>query len=271
MIQNELRNTIKKMLKFTVPGFYHTLMAIRGRKAAGRSERKLGLPRVTQAFVQHYGATVLKGPFTGMTYVPSLLTRHITPKLLGSYESELHGVLDGIFESEYHQIVDIGCAEGYYAVGFAMRFPGVQVHAFDTDPLARKLCSEMAHANNVADQITVEGECKISWLSDRLSGKTLIFSDCEGGEEELLRPDLIPQLQKADIIVELHDWIVPNVTRILRERFVTSHEIILLDQTERRPSDYPLLDVLSVEERNLAINEYRPEGQQWAFMTPKAN
>src|SRR5438105_426555 len=69
--------------------------------------------------------TVLDGPFRGLRY-PSASSLHsgLLPKLLGTYEAELHGPIEHLLKSRtYGAVVDVGAAEGYYAVGFALRCP----------------------------------------------------------------------------------------------------------------------------------------------------
>jgi hypothetical protein len=73
---------------------------------------------------------VRHGLFYGMKY-PSLEAAGSTlyPKLLGSYERELHGIMERIVRTDYATVVDIGCAEGYYAAGLALRLPEARVFA----------------------------------------------------------------------------------------------------------------------------------------------
>ena len=47
----------------------------------------------------------------------------LIPKLLGSYEQELQPLLQRLAAQNYSEIVDIGCAEGYYAIGLGGCFP----------------------------------------------------------------------------------------------------------------------------------------------------
>ena len=73
---------------------------------------------------------VRNGPFAGMRYpgVQSVCST-IVPKLIGCYEKELHSVIELICSQQYNSVVDIGCAEGYYAVGLAMRLQNAQLFA----------------------------------------------------------------------------------------------------------------------------------------------
>ena len=70
------------------------------------------------------------GPFAGMSCISEAICSSLVPKLLGSYESELHQVLNQILETDYQNVIDIGCAEGYYAVGLALRLPNARVYAW---------------------------------------------------------------------------------------------------------------------------------------------
>jgi hypothetical protein len=55
-------------------------------------------------------------------------------KFLGTYEQELHGVIEKAMESHPKFVLNIGCAEGFYAVGLAIRLNDAQVFAADSDP-----------------------------------------------------------------------------------------------------------------------------------------
>jgi hypothetical protein len=65
---------------------------------------------------------VESGPFAGMKYLPGFC-EGILPKLLGSYEQELWPALHSIASLPIQAVINIGCAEGYYAVGLARLLP----------------------------------------------------------------------------------------------------------------------------------------------------
>lgn len=67
---------------------------------------------------------------------------HQVPYILGSYEEELHEVVEEIIARSPAVVVDIGAAEGYYAIGFARRLPKTTVFAIDLDSRARQVCEE---------------------------------------------------------------------------------------------------------------------------------
>src|SRR6266576_2433358 len=124
--------------------------------------------------------TVANGPFEGMRYpAAESYGSMILPKLLGSYESELHRALEELFANRYSAILDIGCAEGYYAVGLGLRFARAHIYAFDTSPKARQMCAEMATLNGLGSRIHIGSFCDAEILkSIPLGDKALIISDC---------------------------------------------------------------------------------------------
>ena len=110
---------------------------------------------IADAYVRHYGARIMQGPFAGMEYVTSATEGALTPRLIGTYESELHPYLATFAAKPLDCVIDVGCAEGYYAVGLARLMPGVTVHAFDIQEKARLACAELAAKNGVTDRVII--------------------------------------------------------------------------------------------------------------------
>ncbi|HEX8180630.1 MAG TPA: methyltransferase [Pyrinomonadaceae bacterium] len=257
-----LTESLKPILRRALPGPYNSIQST---LATYRSKR------VVRTLVKRYGLVVQAGPFAGMSYVRQAVCSTLAPKLLGSYEQELHGVLTEILATDYTTIIDVGCAEGYYAVGLALRLPQARVHAFDIEARARALCNTMAQANNVAGQVVIEEECTLARLQALTEkGRTLIVCDCEGCEFQLLQPELVPGLLTSDLLVELHDMIDPRITPAITARFAATHDITLLDSTDRDPGAYPALKDFNLLTRRVAISEFRDGPMQWAFMRPKS-
>ena len=194
----------------------------------------------------------------------------LTPKLIGSYEEELHEVFRFIFGQPYEAIVDIGCAEGYYTVGLARQFPQVRVYAFDSDRHARKLTARMARLNRVEDRVVIFGACSKDDLK-RILGRqrTFILCDCDGYEMELLQPECVAALRYCDILVELHEHLIPDAAEEMTRRFEATHGITRIRQAERDPGKYPILEGLDLKDRLAALAEWRPRGQQWLFLRSK--
>ena len=228
---------------------------------------RLGLPEITKRFVNAHGQDILSGPFKGMHYGQHATGSALIPKLVGSYEEEIHKVIEQIIVTPYQQVIDVGCADGYYAVGLALRMPSVRVIAFDTDKVARDLCLLHAEQNQVAQRIEIKGSCDPPALESLLTVRTLILCDCEGYENILLDPEKAPRLQQTDILVELHTDLEMGEDHPLLRRFRKTHDLVLLATQERDPNAYSSLQVLTEPERRLAVSEFRNMTQYFAFLT----
>jgi hypothetical protein len=233
---------------------------------------------MVKAIVAQHGLMVQSGPFQGMRYVPELLSperllQHaVLPKILGCYEMELHPRLRQVFMRDYENIVNIGCSEGYYAVGLSHRFPRALILAFDLDPGARGLCEEMARLNGVADRVTILGECTREHLQGLAGAGTLVVCDCEGCELELLQPDVVLGLARCDLIVELHDCVDPSISRVVPARFGETHDVTLLQKSDRDPSAYPLLERFNSHQRRLAVSEFNwGPPRSWVLLCARNN
>jgi hypothetical protein len=198
----------------------------------------------TRRFVGWHGLTVTGGPFAGLTY-PDTEPLSLVPKLLGVYEAELHAAVEDAIRARPDAIVNVGAADGYYAVGLARRCPDARVIAYDVDAGQRALCARVAAANGV--DVDVRG------AADRgdLQGAALIVMDCEGCERALLDPP-----PAATIIVELHDFLDPGVGDTIAARFAPTHAVQLIPTAPQPPRRHPL-------------SEQRPGPMRWAVMTPR--
>jgi hypothetical protein len=204
-----------------------------------------------------------------MEYVETPSWGIIGPLLIGAYEAELHPTVESIIATAPERVVDVGCAEGYYAVGLARRLPDAEVHAFDLDPEARRLCAAMAERNGVADRVHVAAECTAAALEHLAGPGSLVILDCEGCEVDLLDPARVPSLTASTILVELHDFIRPDASTTVLGRFEGTHRIEIVDAVVR--TDWPTLVGISRQVQAKLLFEGRPTDphpMQWAFMTP---
>lgn len=246
-----------------------------------RPLRALFMPRwQLAAFLVRHAARrrAVAGPFRGMRIELSpLSSRHLLGYILGSQELELRGAIDEIIARGYRTILNIGAADGYYAVGLAIRSPQARVEAFEALPDLHPVIARTAAANGVAARVSIGGICTADLLRARLAGTqgpTLVLADIEGGEVELLDPLAIPQLAGVDILVETHDAFVADATAILMERFGETHDIDCYTARPRALSDFPA-DFLPKFRRwfpRLAVelmNERRTGLQRWLMLSAK--
>ncbi len=186
------------------------------------------------------GASVYSGPFKGMRLTPQAMDGAYAPVLLGAYERELHPFIEQAIARTYDAVLNIGCAYGYYSVGFALRLPHAEIHAFDIDENARRKCADMAALNGVSDRVRIGGEFKAEDFAAWKGKKALCFVDIEGAELQLLDPMHYPALAGLDLIVELHDIYNPAITKIIKERFAPTHDLTFLPNRQETFNFSPL-------------------------------
>jgi hypothetical protein len=225
------------------------------------------------AAAAEFGWTVCDGPFAGMK-LPQRSAwgdGDLLPKLLGFYEAELHETIREIAAAAPDLVLNIGAAEGYYAIGMALLLPGAFVHAFDTETLAQDICREAAVSNQVAGRVSVTGRCTPGLLDTILQRgtKPVVICDCEGAERELIDPKLVPSLRKATLIVECHDFIDPSVTQTLAGRLNPTHDLVGIRESGRDPNQSAFLQRLDSLDRWLAVCEYRPSTMHWLIAKPR--
>ncbi|MBF0316681.1 MAG: hypothetical protein HQL04_00775 [Nitrospirae bacterium] len=229
---------------------------------------------------------VLTGPFKGMRYTnTALVGSALIPKVLGSYELELHGWMEYVCGGggefvpcgqidqsfvpyvQYTEVINIGSGEGYYAVGLAMRMPKTKVYAFEANADVSRACREMAASNGVSHKVVTNGACSIELLNGiEITQKGFVLCDCEGCELDILRPDMVEALLRCDLLVELHDFVDERISSVIKRRFKDSHAIESVKSTNRNPMYYPQIAALSAFEREVALAEYRPCEMEWVFM-----
>lgn len=235
------------------------------------------LPR--SLYQQIEGITeVLSGPFTGMKYIKQSIGSEYYPKILGTYEQELHSILETIPSHNFSKIIDIGAAEGYYAIGLALKNPQSIITAFESELRGRLYLKEMAELNRVSNRILIQGTCDIHTLTHSLldGEKTFLLVDAEGVEAEILDPIQCPKLKEVYILVEIHDFIHRKIGDTISERFQYTHQIKEVWQTSRQVTHFPF-EVSTKQQKFFKkailelMDERRPERMRWFYMEPTIN
>ena len=195
----------------------------------------------------------------------------LLPKLIGSYESELWPVFEKVRQGSYDLFVDVGAAEGYYAVGVSKYIfkNRIATIAFEATDKGQKQISKLASLNHV-HKITVKGYCDKTSLVEVLAEKrAFLVMDVEGGEAELLNPADNPALMQCDILVELHPDQVKGVCQLIATRFQQSHNIIHVNiDSKKKLTDQEKLPKWAKRFVPYMLNEFRGN-QSWLFLGVK--
>ena len=223
---------------------------------------------IQNTFLEREGTTVLQGPLAGLDFIRESAEGCHVAKLLGCYEQPLQRHIRAALSGRYTKIINIGCAEGYYAVGFAVAVPSLVSEAYDIDLRAQSACRELAEKNRVSDRVKIGGEFTLDHFATYESEATLVFCDIEGMEEELLDPNVAPALRSLDIIVESHECLRPGITQRLISRFESSHVVeVVEDDGWRHLENLPhWFNQLSHLDQLLATWEWRSGPTPWLVM-----
>ncbi len=225
----------------------------------------------TEALVyQRAAGRVLAGPFVGMRYVPRSSGSAFAAKILGTYEKELVPFIEEVIQQNPAYIVDVGAAEGYYAVGLLTRLAKARCIAFEMTVAAQVLMKQMAEANGVEQRIEAHGYCDAAHLKRALcgaSGVPVVIMDVEGAEMLLLDQEIVPELSACRILVELHDHMVPGCFDTVLGRFRESHHIEIIESRPRSMAD--VTNPLGIAPWRLKrILPERPVVMRWFAMEP---
>ena len=226
---------------------------------------------IQNTLLQAQGTMVMQGPLAGMDFLSQSAEGCHIAKLLGCYEQPLQPFIEQAITNAYPTILNIGCAEGYYAVGMARRMPNTKVLAFDLNPNAQEVCTALAQKNSVADRVKVGALFKPEDFANFANQKVLVLCDIEGAEKDLLDPEISPALKGMDLIVESHECLIAGITQTLINRFKESHQITLVqDNGQRQLKDTPQwFNNLAHLDQLLATWEWRSGATPWLVM--KAN
>lgn len=237
------------------------------RKRARKAQRK----RDEHGLLRHAQLVVHSGPFTGMSLQGAISP--IGPKVLGTHEIELNALVESLCRSDIQHIVNVGGADGFYAIGMLRHLERARGTVFEMVASHHESIVQMASANGVLDRLTVKGTCDVASLASVLRGgeRALVLMDVEGAEREILDPDAIPSLRHASVLVELHDFVDPRVSSAIRRRFEPTHRITVFQSRPRRVEELPAIEGMGISTMLRLADEGRPAQMQWFYLEPSAS
>ena len=236
--------------------------------AALRHLAKWRAELVANTIAERMGPVIAAGPFQGMIYGVRAAEGSRAARLLGVYEASLAPIIETIVARAYPLVIDLGSAEGYYAVGLARRMPQARILARDENPQAQDLCRALADMNGVAGRVEIGGRMNHADFNICTSQPTVIICDIEGAEDTLLDPARAPGLSAADILVECHDVMHPGLTDRLAARFAASHHVTRINR-QLAPILPDWMESWSDLDRLIALWEWRAGPTPWLWMTHK--
>lgn len=233
--------------------------------------------QISKSLSKQMNATVRYGPFSGFILGTDYEwgKADIGNMLLGLYEKE---VLQSLHEvpASHRTLVDVGAADGYFAIGCLVANLFDTVYCFESSPEAQKKLSDNASLNHVQDRIEIFGAVT-NTLPFELQkkgvdiSKCVVLCDIEGGEFEVFDERALKALKDAVILIEIHDWHKNGTKRYqgLRERAEKYFNLTKLTTGSRNLSLFPELAGLSDNDRWLLCSEGRHCLTTWLRLDPK--
>ena len=217
---------------------------------------------------------VCNGPFKGLHFDrEDNVSGSTYAMLLGSFESEIHPFINAVMQKEYDHVYNIGCADGYYAIGFARSMPGSAVYAFDSNKLAITKAQTLATQNMLQNKINFFGTFYSSTVQlVNINKKSLFIVDCEGAERNIFTKENVDKLVNADLIIEMHINIYPDLEDYFTAIFEATHFISIVnsvdDHLKAKNYLFPEIDGLNYSLRHF-ITEERSIFMQWIMLRSK--
>ena len=264
---NTFRARVRQMLGPSIVGRVRRLSRFPGMRALIHPDPEVKRwIEIAWRTADETGFKVASGPFKGLDLEPvgepGLMTIR---ELLGIYEEELHPWIETLVAHGYRNVIDIGAARGYYAVGLAIRMPNARVVAFEEQKAQAEVLTQVAERNGVSSRIAVRGHCDHQSLAAALEGRegVLIVSDCEGAEFDLLDASRLPALVSCDILAEVHGHLGAGLAIQLEQRFQETHWLLrMMPKGAKRGAG--VQGALTAAPNVPA--EWRPEGAYWLLL-----
>ena len=265
-MQKQFKNVAKQVVDTALST--HTGHRI-ARKVANYVLDQQQSKRIRKSFYWQFAAEddgrVLRGPYQGMTVVDEFSWGAFEPSyILGCYEQEIQSVLASHDWRRNTSAVDIGCANGYHAVGLARLAPALAVHAFDIDARAGQVTEKMARANGVEDRVSVHGEFAVEQPNETLGDRPFFLVDIEGAETDLV-PELLRHYPDADLLIECHDRRSHHIRTPLQRVLQPSHRVLEIHRDGRSPAIHPAIEQLSDNQAWTILSENRSRSDIWLY------
>lgn len=225
--------------------------------------------RLQSEFTRSLSPLVVQtGYFKGLKY-PSAYSygSALAPKIVGSYEEELHPYFERLLQKPYQEIIIIGAAEGFYTANFALKKPGVKIYSFELHQEATEFCKKLVQYNSISNEINYKDECNEKELIHLHPDNAFIFCDAEGSENRIFTTMTLPFFKTSNLIIELHDFIEPGTRERMIDLFKTTHKISVVKTHRRNLRNYSaILGRYSRDIQKAAVDEARPCPMEWLVL-----
>ncbi len=189
--------------------------------------------------------------------LPTQDKNYLMSMFLGVFEPQVHELLAQVKQKKYQAVVNIGSAEGYYAVLMAKLWPQATVQAYDIKPEMQQRTLALAKLNKADSHMEISGLFHFQDPAAYPNKPSLFLIDIEGCEREMLD---VPHLFKQhDMILEMHEGFISDIDLVdqFTETFGNTHQITIKQMQDLDFAKYGNISELTSFEAGLLTFDNR--------------
>lgn len=273
-----ITNLIKTELQYFKPMLERGLKSSAAQREEWRTETiRQRQDRVSIEVFDMCNGTVRYGPFRGLKLERDTWWGRLDlgSQCLGFYEREILNYIDCIQPGDFSTFIDIGAADGYYAIGMLKSRKIRKAICFEQSEKGREAIRKNWQCNGSERVLEIFAEANpmtICALPQADLSGSLVLVDIEGAEFDLLVEQSLKALKSCTIIIEIHNWIDDFPARYAAFlRNAAKHFVIeILAPVERFTTSIPELRDFTDDNRLLLISERRPCLMRFLKLIPRA-
>jgi len=191
---------------------------------------------------------------------------------LGLYEKEILTLISN--KGPYDVFLDLGAADGYYAVGMLYSRMTKKVVCFETSKEGQVAIRKNWVANDSIGELEVYGEANqksVEKVVNNITKKSLVLIDIEGFEFSLLTKEVISLFKECELVIEIHNWVEDFELkyRNLLSDLNLYFNITPIERTNRTTESIPEIRSYTDDNRLLVTSERRPCLMRFLHLVPR--
>ena len=232
--------------------------------------------KVLNKIILEHGHQVAYGTFKGMKLSKNTYwsKNDIITHILGVYEKHVLKKIIEFSKKGNYPFIDIGAADGYFAIGMAFSETFKKIYAFEIDEEGRRSLNRNIENNLCKDKVVVDIEANFETLKEIVdkNKSAVILIDIEGSEFDLLDDNLLQLLSNCYIVCELHPTLSTNgfeKQNMLINNAKAFFDVSIIQRESYSPNKFSELNEFTDEERLIAFGEGRENNMNWLILEPK--
>jgi|TARA_B100000795_G_scaffold260913_1_gene237218 hypothetical protein len=232
--------------------------------------------KVLNKIILEHGHQVAYGTFKGMKLSKNTYwsKNDIITHILGVYEKHVLKKIIEFSKKGNYPFIDIGAADGYFAIGMAFSETFKKIYAFEIDEEGRRSLNRNIENNLCKDKVVVDIEANFETLKEIVdkNKSAVILIDIEGSEFDLLDDNLLQLLSNCYIVCELHPTLSANgfeKQNMLINNAKAFFDVSIIQRESYSPNKFSELNEFTDEERLIAFGEGRENNMNWLILEPK--